>query len=501
MPFSTNLNRREAMKWMLSSPIAPSLLHSASKQHFQSVTARIDTAIARGDATAIAVAVVQGDRIVWEQGFGWADRDTHAKATPHTPFSMASLTKPFTAATIMTLVAEGKLSLDERANRYLSEVKILGGNGDAEQVTVRLLGAHASGLPGIYQSYDGKEANLAPTPISLIRKYGRLAYPPATCYEYSNIGFAALDAIACGLTHASFGELMRRTVLAPLCLNDSFFGSTDGRWKSAATRYDPLGHAIPHYTTSTPASGELYSSVHDIAQFALWNMRRRLPGQARILTDPQIKELHRPVFVGPSGVATTFGWFRSQTPSGIPFLFKSGGDPGVANRICIAPSKDFACVVLTNQSNAWKLAYSICDELMTSVLPDWTPPEESCSDPATPFIATPDFRGQWHGTLQNDEVNIPVRLSIDSDSAGTLAIGTDREQTITAIHAEGKSFLGLCTGNIPSPDAMQARANTLQLKLLPRDGQLFGRVFAVAGDPNFKNVRLPYVLAFMRAPL
>jgi CubicO group peptidase (beta-lactamase class C family) len=126
---------------------------------------------------------------------------------------------------------------------------------------------------------------------------------------------------------------MHRRVLAPLGLNDSFFGCDTVRVQNGAMRYDSLGRLIPHYTTSTPASGELYASAHDLALFALFNMRRRAKGQAAILSEQNIDELHRPVFTGPSGVATTFGWFKSQTTSGVPFFFKSGGDPGVANRI------------------------------------------------------------------------------------------------------------------------------------------------------------------------
>ena len=102
--------------------------------------------------------------------------------------------------TIMTLVAESKLSLDEPANRFLAGCKLVGKDRNAEAVSVRLLGAHASGLPGIYESYDANEAKLVPSPDALLQQYGRLAYPPAACYEYSNLGFAALNAIALALT-------------------------------------------------------------------------------------------------------------------------------------------------------------------------------------------------------------------------------------------------------------------------------------------------------------
>ena len=124
------------------------------RQDFGPVRDRILQAIANGSATGVAVAVAYGGRIVWEEGFGWANRETGLKVTPRTPFSLASITKPFTATTVMTLVAEGKVSLDEPANKYLSKSKIEGANGNADGATVQRLGAHASGLPTMFETYS-----------------------------------------------------------------------------------------------------------------------------------------------------------------------------------------------------------------------------------------------------------------------------------------------------------------------------------------------------------
>jgi CubicO group peptidase (beta-lactamase class C family) len=500
-------NRREAMKGMLSASlgfVAADKLSAhttvfrdeAGEAEFNPVRSRILQAIGRGDATGVAVAVVQCGRIVWEEGFGWANLEARVKATPHTPFSLASITKPFTATTIMTLVAEGKLALDEPANHFLKECKLVGTDRNAEAVSVRLLGSHASGLPGIFECYGADEARLVPTTRALLQAYGRLAYPPAICYEYSNLGFSALNAIATTLTKTQLGELMQRRVLSPLGLNDSFFGSDTVRLQSGALRYDAHGHLIPHYTTSTPASGELYASAHDLARFALFNMGRGAKNQPAILNQHCIDELHRPAFTGPSGVATTFGWFRDRTASGVPFFFKSGGDPGVANRMCFVPAKSLACIVVTNRSNGWELASSVCDEVLANYLPDWRRPVEDCGFPVKPFVATPAWKGRWKGILEGGGANMPVELNIESNDAATLRIGGGRAEDLTDMRAEGEAFTGLCTGTIDAPDALRTGATTLQVKLLPRDNRLLGRVFAVAGDPNVKNVRLPFVLTF-----
>lgn len=208
-----SLTRRGALHALLSASIGgilPATAQHASsaissnthveRRDFEPVRNRILKATASGAATGVAVAVVHGRRIVWQEGFGWANREAAVTATSHTPFNLASLTKPFTTTTLMTLVAGGKLLLDAPANNYLAKSKIVGANGNADAATVRQLGAHVSGLPTMFAIYDRNETNLALGPDALLKEYGSLAYPPGSCYEYSNIGFAALSAIVSNLT-------------------------------------------------------------------------------------------------------------------------------------------------------------------------------------------------------------------------------------------------------------------------------------------------------------
>ncbi|HEY3990199.1 MAG TPA: serine hydrolase domain-containing protein [Acidobacteriaceae bacterium] len=457
-------------------------------------------AIAHGDATGVAVAVAHHGRIVWEEGFGWANRETNLKVTPRTPFSLASITKPFTTTMFMTLVAEGRVALDEPANTYLAKSKIEGPNGNTDGATVRRLGAHASGLPSMFEGFFRDEAVQPPNPDTLLQDYGRLAYPPGTCYEYSNIGFAALDAIASNLTGTDLGTLLTRRVLTPLGLHDSFFDTSVARLPTSAVRYDDSGNPIRYYTTSTPASGELYASAHDLARFAMFNMKNRGNGRAQILDDRHILEnhwigeLHKPVFIGPSGVATTFGWVSGHLKSGIPVIFKTGGQPGVATLLYMIPSENLACLVLTNRSNGQDLTHSLCDQILATYLPESTPPPENAGPSPSPFIATRDFAGRWDGMLTNDGANIRARLEIVSTDSATLALGDKPPEKITGMQSEGIAFTGTSAGAIESVDAIRNQAQTLKIKLIPHEGKLVGRILA----ERTPWATLPYVLTLNR---
>jgi CubicO group peptidase (beta-lactamase class C family) len=465
-----------------------------NKRDFGPVRNKILEEIARGAATGVAVAVLHNGKIVWEEGFGWANREAGTKATSRTPFNLASLTKPFTTTTLMTLVAEGKFSLDDAANNYLAKSKIVGKNGDADAATVRRLGAHVSGLPTMFAMFDRNEANLAPSPEALLTEYGRLAYPPGSCYEYSNIGFAALSAIATNLTGLEIGTLLTQRVLKPLGLDDSFFDTGVVRIRTGALRYDSSGSPIPDYTTATPASGELYASAHDLAQFAMFNIKCH--DRARILDDHWIEELHKPVFVGPSGVATTFGWFTGNLNSGRQIIFKIGGQPGVATALYMVPSEELACLVLTNRSDGRELCSSVCNEILSSYLPEWRQPDEASGPTQLPIVIAAELRGHWQGILINDGAKTRVRLNIESSDAATLQLDERSAEKITEMHLEGVGFAGTSTGLIESPDVIRTGAKTLTLKLIPHEGMLVGRILAT----DSKTVVLPYILSLNRAP-
>lgn len=504
-------NRREVLRALLGAGgvLATSRLYGscaeptakAGKQHdFAPVRQRILQGVASGKATGVAVSVVRRGRVVWEEGFGFSDREKSILATAHTPFCLASLTKPFTTTMLMTLVAEARVALDAPGNQYLAGNGIKGPNGNPDGATVRLLGAHVSGLPGMFVGYFRGGPTPAPDANAVLQEYGRLAYSPESVYEYSNIGFSALGAIASNVTGTDFGTLMKQRVLQPLGLSDSFFSTDIARLSTRAIGYDDAAKPIPYYTTSTPPSGELYASAHDLALFAMWNLKNHVAGQKRILEQRWIDELHKPVYVGPLGVATTFGWFTGKLRSGLPYVFKGGGQPGVATILYMLPSEDLACLVLTNRTDGTELANGICDQILRSYLPEWMPPEENAGPPSEPSMATSEFIGRWKGILRNGGAEKPVRLQVDSSTSATVELGNAPAAKILEMQSQGPGVEGTSTGLIESDDAAAFGIRKLVVKLIPQDGKLVGRVIARGVKPGLVLANLPYVLTLDKVP-
>ena len=469
---------------------------SPAQHDLKRVRDRIHQAFEQGESTGIAVAVVNNGHIVWEEGFGWSDRERGFKITRHSAFNLESVTKPFTTTLLTTLAAEGRLDLDKPANRYLGPSKINGTtNGNPEIVTVRLLGAHASGLPSTYEAlYDGVRS---PPSALFLKDYGRLAYPPGRIWEYSNAGFAALGDIAWNLTRTSFDVLMASRVLNPLGLRNSFWDTDSARMPEGVPRLNASGKKLPFHLTTTPPSGELLASAHDLAIFAMWNMKLGLSNGGRLLNDRWINELHKPVFVGHGEASTTFGWALDRLSSGETVIHKEGGGAGASTIACMVPARKLACIVLNNHQTS-ELTKGICDQILLSYLPSWKMPSENREPPRTKFVRSETTAGSWKGTLTNDGITAPIALDVVSDNVAMLTVGLIPSQQLNDLCLEGDALVGSAAGLINAPDVLSTGARTLQVKLIPHERKLVGRIIASQDSPDNASA-LPFVVSLSRS--
>ena len=170
-------------------------------------------------------AIVVGNErgILWEKGYGLANRELNVPFTPSTPADGGSLAKTVTAALVLDLAREGVVDLDAPLQRYLPEVPW-------DRITLRHLLSHSAGIP--IADYDWFDPFLpAPairTTEALLQVLGAqrppLAFEPGTRFEYSSLGYdlAALAA-ARAAGKSSFAQLAKERVFIPLGFTDSFF--------------------------------------------------------------------------------------------------------------------------------------------------------------------------------------------------------------------------------------------------------------------------------------
>jgi CubicO group peptidase (beta-lactamase class C family) len=139
----------------------------------------------------ISIALVDGSRVIWARGFGWADSAAGVPAAASTVYRVGSVSKLFTDIGIMQLVERGDLSLDAPVTRYLPEFHPR--NPFGGEITLRQLTSHRSGLtrePPVGNYSDDTEPSLAATVASL--NHTTLVYRPGAHTKYSNAGIAVL---------------------------------------------------------------------------------------------------------------------------------------------------------------------------------------------------------------------------------------------------------------------------------------------------------------------
>lgn len=260
------LSRRFASLLLLAaSPVSAQTPTAAAR--WDLVRATIREVMAENSLASISVAVAKDGRIVWEESFGWADREKAIPATPHTMYSVASISKPITATALMTLVEQGKVDLDKPANEYLGPGKLTGLAGDASGATVRRVLSHTAGLPLHYQFYYRSNAYPALSNDETISRYGILVNPPGDVYNYSNLGYGIIDHIIARSSGSDYADFMRSKVFLPLGLTRTSIGLAPELEPYAAQRYDAKHRILPFYDFDHRGGSAVYSSAHDLVRF------------------------------------------------------------------------------------------------------------------------------------------------------------------------------------------------------------------------------------------
>jgi CubicO group peptidase (beta-lactamase class C family) len=445
---------------------------ASAQDQYSAIRTDIEREIAAGRATGVAVALTHKGKIIWQQGFGWADKERGRRVTPDTPFSLASVTKPFTTTALMTLVAAGEVSLDARANDHLGPAKIRAGVGNPDEVTVRALASHSSGLPGTFQVFPVGGALKQPSMDEVIRNYGVLVLPPNERFAYSNVGMGIVAHIAARKGGLDYGVLLREKVLDPLGLKHSFFDTEVSRHAEMAQRYDRNGKVFPFYVTSTPGTGELYASAHDVARFAMFHLHDRLADQKQILSREQTDELHRPVIRVREDRSHGVGWMLGRAFDGTTVVYHTGNQAGVVTVMMLLPSRDIACVVLTNHDDDHDLVDRVRDAALRTLVPDWTW-KSLAPAPAQPVPQT--YLGTWRGKVHDGESEIPVALSI-GDRESSVQIGKQKPEPISQLALVEGVLVGTAHGKLDFPTARAAQAEGLSLRLQLRGTKLAGEI-------------------------
>ncbi|MEZ5996885.1 MAG: serine hydrolase domain-containing protein [Hyphomonadaceae bacterium] len=281
-----------------------------------------------------SIMVVQSGRVVFRNSYGFSDIAAGSRNRANTKYHIASLSMQFTAAAVMRLVEQGRLSLDAKVSEFVADIP----NGD--RITIRHLLQQNSGVPD-RNDLDGYDdlLNEHQTPESLvqfIRGHPPRFEPGGETQGEEHSAYDILALIIERVTGLSFREAVRREVFAPLRMSDS--GIDDD---SPIGRRVAVGHVENGPVALQPASvihwsakvgtGSAYSTIND--------ERRWLQG---FFGDSFLSASNRQMMLD-----NGYGWERDDE-DGETTYFQNGEGPGFASTMIYLPRLNAAIVVLSN---------------------------------------------------------------------------------------------------------------------------------------------------------
>ena len=455
---------------------------------FSNVEDQIRSITGDGAVPAIALAVTLHGHIVWEQGFGWADRERHIRATSETPFYLASVTKSLTSTALMVLRDSGKVDLDAPLNLYLGEAKMHSPIWDADEATVRRVATHTAGLTTFYRACRLGDPHCKISIDKEIERYGILFWPPGERFDYSNLGYAILGQAMAHASRQSFARVLETTVFKPLSMNHCRLDAARG----AAANYDEHSHRrSPQQISGTPGASAGYCSAHDLALFAMLQLKDHPSSQRQILSDATIDELHAPV-ADVSGQQYAIGWW-TEDRDGERVIFGQGGTTDSFALLELFPAEDLGIVILANSwSNRLRMPNAIEQAILGTVSahPHAQPPSSpaALSQPPTPGPAQ-QVLGRWVGYIQTYTGRVPAEISISSSGDAQGRVGGRANARLRSPSIQGEQVYGILSADLHEPDA-PAPPYDVEFDLCLRGKKLVGAVTTRPGKES--NAQLPH---------
>ncbi|GAA1975595.1 serine hydrolase domain-containing protein [Amycolatopsis minnesotensis] len=263
------------------------------------LTTALAEVAARHGVPDARLVVHDGDRTLLAQ--------TGSAVTDRTAFPLGSLTKPFTATLVMTLVEDGDVDLDTSLVAYLPEL------ADDAGVTPRLLLSHLAGLPSDVD--EGEDARTREQWAAEHCRAGRLAHPPGAAFSYSNAGYLMAGRLVEAVTGMAWADAVDTFLLRPLGIEPAFVTGPPSRRPIATGHvvHPVLAEAQPVAAEAMPAveapNGALALSADDLVAFARLHMTD--PALPRPLTEDTLAAMRLDqtagAAVGPFGLADGWG--------------------------------------------------------------------------------------------------------------------------------------------------------------------------------------------------
>jgi CubicO group peptidase (beta-lactamase class C family) len=308
-----------------------------------------------------AIGIVRNDSLIYAKGYGMANLEYSIPITPETIFHMASVSKQFTAYSIVLLARQGKLKLDDDIHKYLTWFPDL-----KEKITIRQLLNHTSGIRDQWQllAIAGTRLDDVITQeqiIKVLSKQQALNFKPGEQWNYSNSGFTILAEIVKSITGQSLRKFTDSAIFKPLGMkNTHFHDDYTEIEKNRAYSYqreNPFKFSNSVLSYSNAGATSLFTNINDLSKWVMNFYNPVVGSQADIEQLVQKGKLN-------SGVELNYALgISSDKYNGWKQYSHSGGDAGFRTYLTVFPELKMGFFVFSNLGdvNVYEKTYSMAN--------------------------------------------------------------------------------------------------------------------------------------------
>jgi len=310
----------------------------------------------RHQIPGVALSIIQRGQTVKTAAYGLANVELNVPVTTETVFEIGSITKQFTAAGILLLQQEGKLSVDDKIGKYLKNMPPAWTN-----ITLRHLRTHTSGLKS-YTVLSGFELTRHLSQDQFIRAIAAQPpeFPPGLAWKYCNTGFNLLGFIIQNVSGTNYWAFMSERIFRPLGMTHTMDRQPRRIITNRAAGYEQSNHILinrDYDLTDVFSAGAIVSTLGDLAK---WNAA--LEGET-LLSAQSKEQMWTPVRLNDGKTAKYgFGWFLDSVEDH-KNIGHSGSTSGFSASIQRFPDDQLAIILLTNTDE--QIATTLARKLAT----------------------------------------------------------------------------------------------------------------------------------------
>jgi CubicO group peptidase (beta-lactamase class C family) len=374
---------------------------------------QVDKVFAKWDSTVspgCALAVIKAGQIIYKRGYGMADLDHDVPINPETVFHVASVSKQFTAAAILLLAQEGKLTLDDDVRKYITELPDFG-----ERITIRHLIYHTSGLRdqwallGLAGWRYSLDLITDDDVLELMSRQKELNFKPGEKHVYCNTGYTLLAQIVKRVSGESFREFTSNRIFKPLDMRSTQFRDDHAEVvKHIAYGYvegeGGNGYRLSVTNFDTVGATSLLTTVEDLAQWDENFYRPRVGGRELVEQQLQPGRLNNGKVLD-YAFGLEHGKYR-----GLPTVDHGGADAGYRADLLRFPEQHFsvACFCNKGEINPEDLTRKVADIYLAEQFKE---PLPAGSEPTAKSVAVSDQRlRQYAGLYWKKDEERAVRI-------------------------------------------------------------------------------------------